>query len=491
MTKEFIKQSSSEEFTVFIDQHAGKQKSRVLIDTISVQEEFGLDAKAFYEEESIYGDLYIEVDIDISAIKGTILSIEKKYQSDGKSIDSRSVRWEDVIEVYVTYEEDIHIEGFNKNFYKLDMNPMRGHFYTAASEKGFKYIPVEEEFASAEDISERETIELNTHPIYLYLVPQKIKDPKTGEVIQNTSRDRTIYHTDQSAYFNPNHPDYNHGLFLLAEMMNQNPMHLKEDSVYLDTRTRGGGIKTEVSRKEIERTDKTSLHNWDIGYFDGQAYQENGVFVVQVDANRFKEMTDEEIVVEKKNIEKAVEKYKAFGVLPFIEFNQETEIELGELIPNGEFEKGLPCGYFSEGRSSGDWSIIYKELGAGDNYVVRLVDDATFAIRIPGFNFNAEERYLFEVKGMKDPNVITITRSAGRIVCKYEDGSEDVHRMGEFTQSYWLSIQKDFRIDPEKKLKEVFIEINDDGQRNGTMYYDYVSLVSLGNITDSQEIVEL
>lgn len=471
------------------------KKQRKLVETIAVSSYFGNDAAAFYNEQKVHGGVEIIVNTEITNRFGMVLSIEGLFKADGLSTSERSAQWEDVIEIYVNYIEGVEYEATithaKNKFYSLDMNPVSGHHYTSAHESDFKYIPVEHQLASAENIKERQSIELGTNPVYLYVIPKEIRNPQTGDVIGGTKRDRVIFHTDQEEYFNPNHINYNPGLFLLAELMNQNPMHLHEDTVYLDTRTRGGGIKTDVSRKEIEKRDNTSLYNWDIGYFDGQAYQENGVFVIQVDANRFKGMADEEIIREKESIEKAVDKYKAFGVLPFVEFKQDVEVEIGELIPNGEFEKGKPCGYFSEGLSSGNWSIPYKELGAGDNFVVQLIDDAKFVIRIPGFNFNQGEKYQFEIKGMKDPNVITMTRSAGKITLKYEDGSEEAYRMNEFTQSYWLSIQQEFYSDEDKTLKEVLIEINDEGQRNGTMYYDYVSLISLGNVIDEQEIVEL
>lgn len=494
--KEFQKELPVNRYaTNFMTEDVPKTQ-RQLIETITVSSYFGGDASAFYTEHSRYGSVNIVINATITQREGMIIEFEGYFKSDGLSIKERGAKWTDVIELYVTYLKPVSYrittESIGRNFFSLDLNPMPGHQYTSAHEEGFKYIPMEQEVKSTGmDIRERKSMELGTDPVYLYMIPQLVRNPQTGEVIEGTQRSRTVFHTDQGEPFNPNHVKYNKALLPLAELMNQNPMKLEEDSVYLDTRRRGGGIKPDVTNKEIELQDKKSLYNWDIGFFDGQAYQENGVFVVQVDANRFKGLTDEEVEAEKRQIEQAVEKYKAFGVLPFIEFNQDEEIKIGELIANGEFEKGLPCGYFSEGLSQGNYSIIYKELGAGDNYVMQLIDDATFGIRIPGFNFNKNESYRFEIKGMKDPNIITMTRSAGEITVKYEDGDEEVYRMSDFTQAYWTSVHQDFKTKENKEVREVSIEINDNGNRNGVMYYDYVSLISLGNIEGNQEVVEL
>lgn len=466
---------------------------KLLVETITVSSYFGSDAAAFYNQHAPNGEVAIQITLEKKNHIGNLLQFEAYYRADNMKISDRKARFNDVIDVYAILlkpiEYDVFMEHTDGKFFSLDLNPTPGHFYTAAHQNGFRYIPTEVDTVT--DVKERNAIELMTAPLYLYAIPQYIRDGATGEVINGTQRPRAIFHTDQSDFFNLNHRKHDQSLFLLGEVMNQNPLNLQEDVTYLDTRTRGGGIKANVTRKEIEARDKNSLHNWDIGYFDGQAYQENGVFVVQVEAERFKNMSDEEKALEKERIEQAVEKYKAFGVLPFIDYKDEVDIKIGELIPNGEFEKGKHCGYYSAARSTGTYSIFYKELGAGDNFILSLTDNATYGIRIPGFNFNKGEKYHFELKGMKE-NAITKTRSSGRIVIRYMDDSEEVYILDEISQEYWVVVDHEFQMKKDVDIKDVIIDINyDDRTVNGTMYYDYVSLVSLGNYDGSQEIADI
>ena len=84
----------------------------------------------------------------------------------------------------------------------------------------------------------------------------------------------------------------------------------------IDTRTPGGGIKdiSDNIRKELQIE---SDCYYDIGYYDGEAYQENGVFVVRIDRNVLVEYGGH---LTKEDIQTAVSKWSALGTIPIIEY---------------------------------------------------------------------------------------------------------------------------------------------------------------------------
>ena len=83
-----------------------------------------------------------------------------------------------------------------------------------------------------------------------------------------------------------------------------------------DTRTPGGGIKdiSDNIRKELQLE---SNSYYDIGYYDGEAYQENGVFVVRIDRNVLVEYGGH---LTKDDVQSAVTKWSALGTVPIIEY---------------------------------------------------------------------------------------------------------------------------------------------------------------------------
>ena len=88
-------------------------------------------------------------------------------------------------------------------------------------------------------------------------------------------------------------------------------------TVVTDSRTRGGGILKEISdslRKELEPESDFYL---DIGYYDGEPYQENGVIVVRLDNKLLKDFGGRFTMGD---IEQKVKRWLGVGVYPIIEF---------------------------------------------------------------------------------------------------------------------------------------------------------------------------
>ena len=96
-----------------------------------------------------------------------------------------------------------------------------------------------------------------------------------------------------------------------------------ENAIVMDARRLGGGLKESLTQEEIEKRVGFTSAFWDIGSFDGLAYYENGVTVIQLPESL---LDTNGGTFNEKQIENIVSKYIAFGVYPLIEFvKNETE----------------------------------------------------------------------------------------------------------------------------------------------------------------------
>lgn len=254
---------------------------------------------------------------DIDAIKGIIYLIDRIREED------------DVIVRYAYKEEWYEYRGFQKGneFFHLDLNPSPGHTHTVAYDGFFEWIPYDKETKNYQ-IKEAPSNELLVKPIHIYLRPMHIKD-KHGNIIPGTQTNQTVFHTTEEHWFNEKDYLYDPTMFRLGKIVVQKNSNI-EDSVVLDTRTRGGGLDEAISRKIIEKVNKESLHHWDIGYFDGEAYQENGVIIIRLPKTILKSEDNPNGFTEAE-VKEAVRKHKAYGVLPIIEYYDPEEIEKKKL----------------------------------------------------------------------------------------------------------------------------------------------------------------
>lgn len=94
----------------------------------------------------------------------------------------------------------------------------------------------------------------------------------------------------------------------------------KADLHMLDTRLRGGGLKEDVSDREIEETDETSKDFWDISDIEGPSYYGNGVVVINIPKRIVKEEGKNGGTFTKEEIEKIVNDHIALGTLPIIDY---------------------------------------------------------------------------------------------------------------------------------------------------------------------------
>lgn len=457
-----------------------KRTVDVLINSISVRDIVNSnDELSYMINEKYYAYGVIEFDIDLEfEFNAEVIGKKISFKSDGLLLGQRKVLIDDVINIYLQVVIPVNYENnpdgkSEKNFFMLDMNPTSGHYYSSADVEGFPEIPlIDRNYLGAN--RERPSNELLAKVLTLYMVPYHIRRVTDHVIIGGTERNEVLAHTDRQGYFDPTHPEYDPTLLPLALLSSQSPFS-SEDIITLDTRLRGGGIKEEVTLQEIKNKHEPSLFNWDIGFFDGEAYQENGVFVLRVPETRFINMKEEERNIEKERIERAVDKFKAFGVLPIIEYFEEGSVPSGEILRNPEFDDPDEphIGYYNEALSSGDYKIEYRDLDAGDNMVLTLKDNAVYAISVPGFRFDPEKTYTLQVKCMKEDKEVS-DRSIAKVTYIYED-KQEVKEMKKATSLSWQRI--DHVIKNDGQLKELLIETNkSDTPIYGTLFIDYISI---------------
>ncbi len=465
----------------------------VLVGEIEIKTFFGNDVAEFNERyKYVNGDIKYKFNVRIKDTNFMILSESYKYKSDGKEITERDVEFTDIIQIYATIrvpvEYEIQRTGKTER-YQLDFNPTPGHKYHIA-EDGFQgFIPLNTDESIYVPV-EHPSQELLAKQMNIYMIPYRLRyvnaKGEPGDVINATYFYNTLHHSDNDKMFTFGEEEYDMSLLRLGKVAVQSQRNLKRDMVMLDTRTRGGGIKEGISRKEIELRDKQSLFNWDIGYFDGEAYQENGIVVLRVSNKLLDGVND--TAIKETLFRKAMEKYKAMGVYPIIEFYDPDNINT-QLLENEEFIGLKHINYYSEPFSAGEYKLDFKHEGAGDDFMLVCKNNAYYSIRVPGYKLAEGESYTLEMKGRLSPN--EIEHNAATVTIYYKDGSKKTLVAPKFTQkTIWqLSL---LEITIQKEVLELRININETSfVLNEETYIDYVKLLPKGKTNQQEEIYEL
>ena len=140
-----------------------------------------------------------------------------------------------------------------------------------------------------------------------YYEYEEVPDEKFNILVEN---DNCIYHK-----LDDSQPDDSKDVYIGSVYIRQNTsLH---STVLVDSRTRGGGLITGMTdslRKELEPESDFYL---DIGYYDGEPYQENGVIIVRLDNHLLKEFGGRFTHSE---VEAKVKRWLGVGVYPIIEF---------------------------------------------------------------------------------------------------------------------------------------------------------------------------
>ena len=255
--------------------------------------------------------LFKKVDNELFELKVKDVSF-----SDGIIITEETISENDCVICDYTYTEESYVyRGYWRNendFARIDLNPNKYHTYS-----DLNYIPSEVKpsrnlFNKVIYFFMKPTVEYEIDSSSDDLIYSSIYSPETdkdiGKVILENKD--TLYHQIDNAI-----PESDHDIYIGSVYIRQNTsLH---STVLTDSRTRGGGVLESMKdslRKELE---PESDYYLDIGYYDGEPYQENGVIIVRLDNSLLKEFGGR---FTQGDIETKVKRWLGFGVYPIIEY---------------------------------------------------------------------------------------------------------------------------------------------------------------------------
>lgn len=125
-----------------------------------------------------------------------------------------------------------------------------------------------------------ETKSLIGRPIYVYVLPEFVKDEE-NRIISESVLERTLRWSLDPSVFDPLSSDYNPLAVQLAVVFITTTLDLN-DLAILDTRHRGGGAKDAATLAELNRMVTESSSYWDISYGAGLTYQRGGFVIVRL-----------------------------------------------------------------------------------------------------------------------------------------------------------------------------------------------------------------
>ncbi|WP_422661724.1 vWA domain-containing protein (plasmid) [Paenibacillus sp. EC2-1] len=90
----------------------------------------------------------------------------------------------------------------------------------------------------------------------------------------------------------------------------------------IDTRSRGGGLKPEITQAIMEEFEPESSFYWDIGHWDGKPYSENAVAIFRFSRRILKEYGGR---FSKAEVEEKLDKHLGYGNLAIIEYIEDSD----------------------------------------------------------------------------------------------------------------------------------------------------------------------
>ena len=232
--------------------------------------------------------------------------------SDGIIITKETISENDNIICNYTYVEESYIyRGYWRNqddFARIDLNPNKYHTYNDLNYTPSEVKPSRNLFNKVIYFFMRPTVEYEVDAENDSLIYNPEDDTDIGKIILQNKE--TLYHQIDNAQ-----PESDHDIYIGSVYIRQNTsLH---STILTDSRTRGGGVLESMKdslRKELE---PESDYYLDIGYYDGEPYQENGVIIVRLDNSLLKEFGGR---FTQGDIEAKVKRWLGFGVYPIIEY---------------------------------------------------------------------------------------------------------------------------------------------------------------------------
>lgn len=236
--------------------------------------------------------------------------------SDGIIITKTAISENDNIVCDYTYLEESYVyRGFWKteqDFARIDLNPNIYHTYSDTT-----YSPS----------ATKPTKNLFNKVIYFYMRPSVIfeitsqdrddlefdfdnPEYEEDQIKIISSHDECLYHKIDDCM-----PDEDWDIYVGSIYIRQNTsLH---STILIDGRTRGGGLIESMKDTLRKQLEPESDYYLDIGYYDGEPYQENGVIIVRLDQRLLQDFGGR---FTKGDIEIKVKRWLGFGVYPIIEY---------------------------------------------------------------------------------------------------------------------------------------------------------------------------
>lgn len=248
-------------------------------------------------KQDVNGQVYV----DYSYSTDTDLVVRDYDIQNGLIYLETPIDFKDEIYVNYYYEENfVEYRGYYnedaERFIYLDLNPSEGHYCTMRSVRNGRTI-----------YEEVPTAKLMNKEVYVYIVPYQ--DSFGNRNKQTLRHCYSLTEWQQVQKTTPN-------ALLLGVI------HLREhtkvtDAVVLDTRTRGGGLKEEISEAKIKKTQPLSFNYWDMGTWDGKAYYKNGTIVIEIPKSILRSEGGQ---FTEQQVRDIVDKYIAYGIYYIIEY---------------------------------------------------------------------------------------------------------------------------------------------------------------------------
>ena len=235
---------------------------------------------------------------DISFADGIIITEETVSENDN------------IICNYIYIEESYTYRGFWRNqddFARIDLNPNTYHTYSDLNYTPSITKPSKNLFNKVIYFFMRPSIKYEIEGENDSLI-YNIENEEIGKVILENKD--TLYHQIDNAQ-----PAEEHDIYIGSVYIRQNTsLH---STILVDSRTRGGGVIESMKDSLRRELEPESDYYLDIGYYDGEPYQENGVIIIKLDNSLLKEFGGR---FTQSDIEIKVKRWLGFGVYPIIEY---------------------------------------------------------------------------------------------------------------------------------------------------------------------------
>lgn len=371
--------------------------------------------------------------------------------------------------VYISYasKKQEHVySGFERSgWYELDLNPSEGHVRGVNFDGIAPIVPIK----TTGVVVDVESKEWLAQRAILYLKPIRL----WVDGILVGSNEKTLFHTTIKEVFDKNHESYNETWLPLAEVGLDAPDI--EEVALLDARTRGGGLAETIPLEQIRRVEPASLSNWDMDV--PMLHADGGVAVFELPRNILQRFTEQQV-------EEAVEKRLALGVVPIIRYmDSEKKDPLEGITENPEFYEGKNLTYFNPNLSNGTRTIFKSNEGTGDDFVIELVNNAKYTLSVPQQAL-AGSRYEIHVKAR-------VSSGGARRIGKVEVIAQSGIKRQEYVETAsqdWMIYKTTVVIPADATELRVTLNSNDYAS-SGKLLCDYVRIIQVPSTTQNEQVV--